>query len=153
MQAGGDQIANREIPAVARVLVLQLGADVGDARLRLDDIDLAAADSIDAPLATGGCRPHIGGKQFEQLRLAGAVLADERPALAGVQLQVDVAQRPFLAAPHADGVQRDAQAGAHLRGTRQTPSCSTALPSRASLIRCASKVNLAQGWRSADTSS
>ena len=44
VQPGGDQIANRKIPAIARIFILQLGADVGDARFRLDDIDLAAAD-------------------------------------------------------------------------------------------------------------
>ena len=38
-------------------------------------------------------------------------------------------------------------------GTRHTPLCSLTLPSRANLIRCASRVSLAHAWRSAGTSS
>ena len=116
-------------------------------------IDSAAPDAVNPLFATGGRRPHIGAQQLEQLRFARAVLADERPVLAGLEGQRDVSQHPFAAAPHAHLVQRHAQASSHPRRIRHWPPCSTTRPSRSSLIRCAAKVSFAHAWRSAATSS
>ena len=49
VQASRQQIANREIPVIARIFILQLGADVGDALLRRDEVDAVT----DAALAAG----------------------------------------------------------------------------------------------------
>ena len=76
--------------------------------------------SIAAQLAARGFRPHAARDQLEQLRLAGAVAADQQPALPGLDAPVHVAQHRALAAIEIDAPERDgkmelccARAGRH----------------------------------------
>ncbi len=171
MQSGGNQFTHAQVPTVAGVFVLKFGAHVGNAALGFDQIDRLAAHSITPPIAVecraarplvpapcalararaAGSRPHIAAQQLEQLRLAGAVVAHQGPALPRPQSPGDVTQNPFVAAPHAHCVQQHRQPLGHV--SRQRPSRSAARCSRASLIKCASKVRRAQRCRSAATSS
>ena len=90
---GADDFARAEIPLVVFVAILPLGADVrdflADARGRVEGF---AAQAIATQLAIGGLRPHGARDELEQLRLAGAVAADQQPALPGLDAPRNVAQ-------------------------------------------------------------
>jgi len=112
MQAGRNQVAHAQVPTVARIFVLQFGADIGNPALRFDQIHPFAAHPITSPCVSPhiGGRPYVAAQGLEQLRLAGAVVAEQRPALPGTQAPGDVTQNPFAAAPHADRVQQHLEA-------------------------------------------
>src|ERR1700722_2111050 len=109
MQSRGEEVGDAQVPAVAAVLVLHFGAEIGDPALRLDEIDLAPAETIDAPACGRGGGPHIAREQLEKLRLARTVGADESPALPRMHLEREIAQHPPAPTLHARGVQRDAE--------------------------------------------
>src|SRR6266436_1457188 len=133
MQAAGHEVQHRKIPTVESIFILKFGADVGDALLGRDEIDGTGPEGVGADFTARRCRPHIRAEQFEKLRLAGAVAANERPTLPGIQAQRYVPQGPRVAPPHADGVQLDVQPVAHERLSRQIPLSSATRPSRSSV--------------------
>ena len=51
MQAGRNQVADAQIPTVARISILLFGADIGNSTLGIDQIDRSAAHSITSPVA------------------------------------------------------------------------------------------------------
>ena len=101
-------LARAEVPVVVFVAVLALGTDVGDlvgdAGGRVEGFALPA---VTAQLAACGFGPHAARDQFEQLGLAGAVAADQQPALPGLNAPVHVAQHRALAAIEIDAPERD----------------------------------------------
>jgi len=83
---------------------LALAADVGNALLRLEQLDRPAAQSKDAcgSLAhrrgcSCGCRPDIAADEFEELGLAGPLWPSSAQRSTRSQLPGDVAQYPFVA--------------------------------------------------------
>ena len=82
MQPGTDHLAGAEIPLVVFVAILALGADigdlVGDAGRRVETF---AVQTVAAQPVRRGLGPHRAREQFQQLGLAGAIAADQQPAL------------------------------------------------------------------------
>src|ERR1700674_4332445 len=149
MQAGGHDVAHAQVPAMAGVFVLPLAADVGNTPLGVEQVDRAASYSKDARRLflrgrpPRGRRPDIAAQEFEQLRLTGTIVSKQRPAFTRSQLPADVAQHPFVAAPHAQRAQRYGKPVLHALWSSQTPFSSSTRPSRLSLIKCASNVSRA----------
>src|SRR6185295_3050618 len=93
MDAGADQLEHGQIPLVALVLVLALGTNVRNQLLRAERLAVThLAYDIAAPATSGRCRPDIARDQFQQLGLAGAVGAEQRPSLARANAPIDVAK-------------------------------------------------------------
>ena len=104
LHAGADHLVRPEIPVVVFVAVLAFRADVGDfvgdAGRRVEG--LRHASGSDAVLVRVGLRPHAAREQLQQLRLAGAIAADQQPALPGPDAPGHVAQHRALAAIEID---------------------------------------------------
>ncbi len=84
--ARADILADRELVATE---VLENDADALPQRL---DIPVLQIESVEQNAPLG--RVVESGQQLDQRRLARAVLADQREALPGADLQADVAQEP-----------------------------------------------------------
>ena len=103
--AGTHQLEHGQIPLVALVLVLALGTDVRNQLLlalerlavTLLAYDIAAPATSGRVSAARHCRD-----QFQQLGLAGAVLAQQRPTLARANAPIDVAKNAAAAAIEID---------------------------------------------------
>ena len=119
MQPGAHHLARAEIPLVVFVAVLALGADVGDfvgdAGRRVETF---AAQAVAAQTLRRGLGPHGPREQFQQLGLAGAVAADQQPALSRADAPVDVAQHGAPAAIEIDAAERDGKMGFGGAGAR-----------------------------------
>ena len=104
LHAGAHHLARAEIPVVVLVAVLAFGADVGDffARRRPACRRFRRASDSGAARAPVGFGHTAPETQFEQLGLAGAVAADQQPALPRLDAPVDVAQHRALAAIEID---------------------------------------------------
>ena len=105
---GAHDLARAEVPLVVFVAVLPLRADVGDFFAHAGGhVEVLAAPAIAAQLVARGFGPHAAGEQLEQLRLAGAIAADEQPALSGLDAPVHIAQHRALAAIEVDAPERE----------------------------------------------
>src|ERR1700682_3964104 len=81
IQARADDALDRQVPAVALILVLSLRSEIRD--FVLDSRGRAAelpAQEVVARRARRRCGPHDAGNEFQQLRLAGPVGAGQHPA-------------------------------------------------------------------------
>src|SRR5258708_22488101 len=81
IQARPDDALDRQVPAVALILVLSLRSEIRD--FVLDSKGRAAelpAQEVVARRACRRCRPPDAGAEFQQLRLAGPVGAGQHPA-------------------------------------------------------------------------
>jgi hypothetical protein len=86
MQAGRNQVANWEVPSIARIFVLLFCPDIGNPPLGFDQTDFSPAHAIDSNIVSGSIRagrsgPDIAAQKLQQLRLARAVLTEQRPTL------------------------------------------------------------------------
>src|SRR5579883_713840 len=83
VDARGDDLLDRMVPPVARILVLALRSDVSDLVLHLvwctPDIPLPTI--LARPVAWGR-RPYGAGDELQELRLSGTVRSGQHPALA-----------------------------------------------------------------------
>ncbi len=149
MQTGRDQILHTQVPTIARVLILPLASDIGHTRFGVRQVDRAPSLSKDAfrllacPNSAWRRGPDIAAQEFEQLRLTGAIVAEQCPALTGPQLPGDIPQYPLVAPPHARAAQRYRHSHLHASLGCQIPLRSRTRPSRTNLIRCASSVRRA----------
>ena len=118
MHSGTDDFARAEVPFVMFVTILALGADVGDfiADTR-GSVEGLTIEPIAARATSAGFGPHGTRDEFEQLGLAGAVAADEQPALPRPYAPGNIAQHCALAAIEIDAAERDGngQCGAGAR--------------------------------------
>src|SRR5205807_4291669 len=94
IQAGPDDTLDRHVPAVALVLVLALGSEIGDLLLHLGGGAAAfAAEEVMADRARRGRGPDSARDELQQLRLSGPVGASQHPAFPGPNGPADVLQR------------------------------------------------------------
>src|SRR5690349_21846187 len=107
MQPGAHHFAYAEVPLVMFVAVLALGTDIGDllghSRGSFEDFP---AQSVPTRAAIG-LGPDGAGDELEQLRLAGAVAADQQPALPGPDPPRHPAQHGPVTAIEIDAVEGD----------------------------------------------
>src|ERR1700674_17130 len=81
IQPRPDNALDRQVPAVALILVLSLRSEIRD--FVLDPKGRAAelpAEEVVARRARRRCGPHNPGNEFQQLRLAGPVRTGQHPA-------------------------------------------------------------------------
>ncbi len=157
-QSRCHDLLERVVPAVACVLVLRLRADIGHPVAHVHQVQQAALGvEVRPPFAAGGGRPAQAANELDQLRLAGAVGAQQQPLLSRHDLEVDLLEHLPPGQPESAAVQRNADAwhpqAPLIRGrTTRAPSRPTR-SSRSSFSRCASSVWLASSCSDRSTSS